>query len=65
MEKTLAGRRIKPSILVNDFYGHVAMQRFVKGTIDNPHASFAKLRYDPAMTEHLTDHTTLLFRPSC
>jgi hypothetical protein len=41
------------------------MQRFVKGTIDNPHASFAKLRYDPAMTEHLTDHTTLLFRPSC
>jgi hypothetical protein len=47
------------SILVNDFYGDIAVQHFVISAIDDAHASFPKLRHDPAMTEYLTDHTAL------
>ncbi len=63
VEQILACRRIKTSILVNHFQGHIAVQHFVISAIDNTHASFTDLRYDTAMTENLADHRTPLPRP--
>ena len=63
VEQILAGGLVKANVLLNDFQGHVAVQYFIISAIDNPHSSFPNLRHDTTMTEHLTDHADLLYRP--
>jgi hypothetical protein len=63
MKQMLAARLIKASVLVNDLYGHIAVQDLVIGAIDNAHPAFADLRDDTTMTENSADHNSLPPRP--
>ena len=44
MKQILAGGGIHGRIFLDDFHGHVTMQHFVVGAIDDPHPPFANLR---------------------
>jgi hypothetical protein len=60
VKKVLTSGRIQTGVFADDLDCHVAVQHFIQRAIDGSHSSFANLRYDAAMTEHLTDHRVLL-----
>ena len=69
VKKILTAGGAQTGIFLDDFYGNVALKRFVIGAIDDAHSAFANLCLDTTMAEDLTNHRMLplrlLFRTSC
>src|SRR4030095_12165192 len=60
VKQILAGGRVKLTVFLNNFQGHVAVQHLVTTFVDFSHSSFTDLLDDTVMTDDLTDHRVVL-----